>query len=191
MGAQGRYEVLGVEALRKDFIQHQQGAGVIPGKEIVHKLETVLVIQDIEVAHYIPIPYRCAAEGYGLVENGKGVAHSSISFPGNDMQRLIIYVYALLGGDGTQIAHYVRDADAAEVISLAAAQNGREYLVLLGRGKDEDGVCRRLLKGLEKSIEGLRGEHMHLIYDENGILPGLRRNLHQVHQGLDILHAIV
>ena len=63
--------------------------------------------------------------------------------------------------------------------------------MLLGRGKDEDCVCRRLLKGFEEGVEGLLGEHVDLIYDEDGILPGLRRNLHQVHQGLDILHSVV
>ena len=67
--------------------------------------------------------------------------------------RLIVYGDAFLGGDVREVAHDVGDADAVEVEGLAAGENGRKDLVFLGGGQYEDGVCGRLLEGLEEGVE--------------------------------------
>ena len=63
--------------------------------------------------------------------------------------------------------------------------------MLLGGGKNEYGVCRRLLKCLEEGVERGRGQHVYLIDDIDAVLPHLRRNLHLVHQILDVIHTVV
>ena len=83
------------------------------------------------------------------------------------------------------------NADAVEVVGLAAAEDGGEYLVLLGRGEDEDGMCGRFLQSLQEGVEGGRRQHVDLVYDVHGIPAGLGRNLHLVHEVLDVVDPVV
>ena len=53
-----------------------------------------------------------------------------------------------------QVSHDVIHTHALEVVDLTTAHDGRENLVLLCRGKDEDGVLRRFLQCFQKRIEG-------------------------------------
>ena len=52
------------------------------------------------------------------------------------------------------MVHYALNRHSVEVINLASAQDCWQNLVLLGCGKDEDGVCRRLFERLQKGVEG-------------------------------------
>lgn len=66
-----------------------------------------------------------------------------------------------------------------------------ENLVFLGRGQDEDGVVGRLLEGLQKCVEGRRREHVHLVDDEDLVLPDLRRYAHLVDEDADVVDRVV
>ncbi len=191
MGTQGRDKILGVESLGEHLVEYLERAGIVPRQKSVHKAETVLVVKHVEIVHHILGTDVRAAEGHSLVEYGQRVAHRPVSLVGYDMQRLVVDADTLLSGDVAQIAHYVRDADALEVVGLAAAEYRRDYLVLLGGGEDEYGVCWRLLKRLEEGVERGLAQHMHLIDDIDRIASHLRRYLHLVHQGLDVLHAVI
>ena len=88
-------------------------------------------------------------------------------------------------GDGVLYRHTL------EVVYLATTQDGGQYLVLLGGGKNEDDMCRRFLEGLEEGIEGGRREHVHLVDDKDLVLTHLRRDARLLHQRLDVLHRVV
>ena len=107
------------------------------------------------------------------------------------MEGLVIDIDIFLGGDSPEIADNVRDAYAVEIISLATRKDGRQNLMLLGGSQNEDGMCRRLLKSLEEGIErGLR-KHMDLVNDKHAVPSDLRRDLHLLHQCLDVIDAVV
>ena len=78
-----------------------------------------------------------------------------------------------------------------EVIHLAAAQNGRKNLMLLGGTEDEDNVGRRFLQGLEESIEGRWREHMHLVDDEDRVFARLRRDEDLLAKLADIVNRVI
>jgi len=63
--------------------------------------------------------------------------------------------------------------------------------MLLGRGKNEDHVCRRLLESLQKRVEGCCGKHVHLVDDEHLVASHLRRNACLLHERLDVLNRVV
>ena len=151
----------------------------------------MLIVQDIEVAEHLLIADLGAAESHGLVENRQGVAHGSVRLEGNDVEGLVIDGNPLLSGDVPQVADDVRDADPVEIIGLAAGEDGREDLVLLGRRQDEDGVCRRFLEGLEEGVEGLGAEHMDLVHDIDAVAADLRRDVDLVDEHLDVIDAVV
>ncbi len=88
-------------------------------------------------------------------------------------------------GDGVGHGHTL------EVVYLASAQDGRQNLVLLGGGEDEDHVRWRLLQRLKEGIEGSGAEHVYLVDDEHLVLAHLRRDAGLLHQGLDVVHTIV
>ena len=113
----------------------------------------IFVVEDVEIADHVLVMDIGAAEGHSLVENGQSVTHCSVSLLGDDVQRLVVDGDVLLGGDVAEVLHDVGYADAVEVVGLAAGQDRRKDLMLLRGGKDEDGVCRRLLQSLEESVE--------------------------------------
>ena len=189
--AQRRHEMLRVEALGQDLVKGEQRRGIVPGQESIHQAETVFIVQHTQIADHVRIVDVRPAEGDRLVEEREGVAHGPVRLVGDHVQGLVIHRDPLLAGDAAQVAHDVRHADAVEIVGLAAAQDRREDLVLLRGGEDEDGVCRRLLEGLEEGVESRLREHVHLIDDIHRIASHLRRDLHLVHQGLDVVHAVV
>ena len=157
----------------------------------IHYFEIVFVVEHIEVADYILVVHVGATESNSLVEYGQSITHRSVRLAGNHMERLVVYVDALPCGYGTEVHHYVRHADPVEIVGLAARENGRDDFVLLCCAEDENRMRRRFLKGLQEGVErGLR-KHVDLVYDVHAVLPDLRRYLNLVHQGLDVIHAVV
>ena len=131
------------------------------------------------------------AEGHGLVEDRKGIPHGTVRLDGNHMEGLLIYGNLLFGGHILEVADDIGDADPAEIVGLASGQDRREHLVLFGGRQNEDGVCGRLLEGLEEGIEGRLGEHVDLIDDVHAVLPDGRGYLYLVEEGLDIVDTVI
>ena len=151
----------------------------------------MLVVQHIQVPHHVPVLHLIAAERHGLVENGQCVAHRPVSLPRYDVQGLIIYVYPFFSGNSPEIPHDIRNAYPVEIISLAPRQDGRENLVFLGGGEDENRVGRRLLEGLEERVERSLAQHVDLVDDIDAVTSHLGRNLDLVDKCLDVIHAVV
>ena len=63
--------------------------------------------------------------------------------------------------------------------------------MLFSGGQDEDGVCRGLFQGFEEGVEGTLGQHVNLIYYVHAVLSNLRRHLHLLHEGFDVLYGVV
>ena len=185
------HEVQGVESLGQNLVQHQKSGGVVSGEEGIHQLETVFVVQDVQVADDVLVFHLRAAEGHRLVKDGEGVAHGTIGLGGYYVQGFVVNAHPFLFCDAAQVPYHVRNADPVEVIGLAAAQDGGENLVLLRSGKDENGMCRRFLQGFEEGVERRLGEHVYLVYNIYAVLAHLRRHLHLLHEGFDVLHGVV
>ena len=191
MRAQRQHEMQGVETLREDLVESQQRRRVITCDEGVHQLEGVFIVKDVEVAHHVLILDIRTAESNRLVEDGQRVTHRPIGLLGDDVQGFIVDPDAFLLSDAAQVHDDIRHRDAVEIIGLAAGQDGRDDLVLLRRGEDEDGMCRGLLKGLEESVESRGAQHVDLVDDVDAVPADLRGDLHLLQQGLDIVDAVV
>ena len=128
------------------------------------------------VAHQGLIHILSVADAH--VKDGQGVAHAALGRPGDLHQRIVGGFHALLVHGLPQASHDQPGRDTAEVVPLAAAQDGGGHLVGLGGGEDEDHVGRGLLEGLQQGVEGAGGEHVHLVDDEDLEPPVLGRVLH-------------
>ena len=191
MRAQRQHEMQGIEALGQDLVEGQQRIPIVAAKERIHQLEGVFVVQDIEVPEHIFITDLRAAESDGLVEDGQGVPHCAVRLLRNDVQGLVVDMDVLLPRDVAQVRHDVGNADAVEVVGLAAGEDRGDDLVLLRRRQDEDGVCRRFLQRLEEGVEGRGAQHVDLVDDIDAVASDLRRDLYLFQQGLDVLDAVV
>ncbi len=189
--AQREHKVQGVESLGEYLVKCQHRPGVVLAQERVHESETVLVVQHVEVVHHVLVLDVRPAERHCLVEDGERVAHRAVRLSRYDVQGLVIDIHALLGRNLPQVADYVRNGNPVEVVCLAAGEDGRDDLVLLGGGEDKHRMCRRLLQSLEERVERRLREHVHLVYDIDAVPAHLRGNLHLLQQRLDIVHAIV
>jgi hypothetical protein len=69
--------------------------------------------------------------------------------------------------------------------------NGLRHLQTFSGGEDPEDVGRRLLETLEQGVEGLAGQHMDLVNDENPVtIPG-RTELEELAKLPDIVNAAV
>ena len=143
-----------IEAFGQDFVKGEQCRRIVSLKEGIHQSETIFIVKNIEVPQNILIFHICSAESHCLVKDGQRITHRSVCLVCDHMKRFVIDGDSFAGSHHTQVLHYIIDCDPVEVICLTTRKDGRKNLVLFSGGKDEYGVCRRFLKGLEKGVEG-------------------------------------
>ena len=82
-------------------------------------------------------------------------------------------------------------AQVAKHKMLAAAHNGDGELVRLGGGKDKDHAFRRFFQRFQQRVEGVAGEHMGFVNDENLVAAFHRRVADGFAQGAGVFHTVV
>ena len=107
--------------------------------------------------------YVVAAGGPELVEQVHRIAQRAGRLAGDQPQRVVADRDAFGVGDRAQPPDDVVDRHAAEVVALAAAQDGRLERLRVGGGEDEDDVRGRLFERLEQRVGGCAGQLVHLI----------------------------
>ena len=191
MGCQSVDEMTAIEAAPNDLIEQDHDVGNLIFQCKVDDAEVVVGIEHIQVFDDLLIGDGALTERYCLVEDAQCVAHAAIGLLGNHRQCLLFILDAFLLGHVLQMGDGVLHRHAFEVVDLTTRDDGWQNLVFLRGGKDEDDVCRRLLECLQKCVEGLRGEHVHLVDDEHLVASYLRRNARLLHERLDVLHRVV
>ena len=147
-------EVAAFESLAEDFIESEHDVGDFAAEEVIDQLEVVVVVEHVEVGNGLLVGNVALAERGHLVEDAEGVAHTSVGFLGDDVEGGWLVGNAFLLGHVFEVSDDVLHGHAVEVVNLTTRQNRGQEFVLLGCGEDEDGMCRRLLKCLQKSVEG-------------------------------------
>ena len=130
-------------------------------------------------------------EAHHLIEDREGITHTTIRLLGDHVECLWLRLDPLARGDIGQVFHHVSNADAIEIINLTAGKDGREHLMLLRRGQDEERMMGRLLQCLQESIESRCRQHVHLINDEYLVLADGRRDAYLIDQRTNIIHRVV
>ena len=98
-----------------------------------------------------------------LVEQVDRVAQGAGRFAGDQAEGVVADRDRLGVGDGAQASDDVVNGDAAEVVALAAAEDGGFERFGVGGGEDEDDMRGRLFEGLEQGVGGGAGELMDLV----------------------------
>ena len=98
---------------------------------------------------------------------------------------------ALGGADRLEVRAHHRRRDQPERVVVGARADGREHLVRLGGGEDEDQEVRRLLDELEQRVEALRGHHVRLVDDVDLVPVADRREERAFAQVAGVVDAAV
>ncbi len=175
----------------EDAVEAHHGGGDVAAQKLVGSAEVLVAVKHVEVLNDLFVGDVALGEARHLVEDGKRVAHAAVGFLRNHVQCLRLVLYPLFFRHAAEVGDDVRHGDAREVVYLAAAQDGGQYLVFLRRGEYEDGVRGRLFERLEESVEGRLRKHVHLVDDEDFVPPYLRGYLHLVYQVADVLDGVV
>ncbi len=125
--------------------------------------------------------------GEDLVEQAQAVAHRAFRLPDDQGQRRRFEGHPLGIGQGGEVLAQFRGTDPLQFIALATGQDGNRDLVQLGGGEHEIDVGRRLLQGLQQGVEGLGGEHVHLVDDDD---LEARRGRHELELVLEVAHLL-
>ena len=105
----------------------------------------------------------------------------------HDCQRLVVVIETLLLAHVCQAMLNILVADAMEIETLAAREDGLQNLLRVGGAQHKDHVCRRLLERLEQRVERRRREHVDLVDDIDLVLAAHRGKV----DGVDDLLAHV
>ena len=191
MARQSADDVATVEASGDDVVeQHHHFSSLVLHTQ-VYDAEIIVRVEYVEVFNHLGVSDVALTEARCLVEHREGVSHSAVSLFGYHVESLLLIFYPLLLSHHLQMVHDARHRHALEVVNLAARQDGGQNLVLLRCSEDEDDVCRRFFESLQKGIESLCGEHVHLVDDEHLVASHLGRDAGLVHQRLDVFHRVV
>ena len=135
-----------VEALVDDRVEQYHNVAHLIFYREVYDAEVVLRVEHVEILDDLLVGDVALTERGSLIEDGEGVAHTTVGLLGNDGECLFLVGDALLVGHVLQVVDGVADGHPLEVVDLASREDGGQDLVLLGGGEDEDDVSGRLLK---------------------------------------------
>ena len=191
MACQARNEVGSIKAFCQHAIQEQHHLRHLVFQCVVYDIEIVVGIEHVEIFDNLLIGDIALTEACCLVEDGESIAHTSVCLFGYQRQCLFFI------GDAFFFSHHLQVVDGAlhghtlEVVDLATREDGWQYLVFLGSGKDKDDMSWWFLKSFEERIECRLREHVDLVDDKHLVFTHLWWNASLIHEGFDLLHAIV
>ena len=184
-------EVSAVKSLVDDVVEQHHDVCHLVVKAQVDDVEIVVGIQHVEVFNHLIICDVALAEAGSLVKHRQGISHAAVGLFGNHVECLLFIPNALFLCHHLEVVDDVGHGHALKVVNLTSGDDGGQNLVLLGGGQDKDHMCRRLFERFQKSVEGLCGEHVHLVDDEHLVFAHLRRYACLFHQCLDVFHRVV
>ena len=185
------YHVAAIETAAQNAVECYHHLGYLVLQSQVYQTEIVVAVEHVQVLDHLLVSDVAHAEAGSLVEDREGIAHTSVSLFGYHGERLFFILYAFLLSHHLQVVDGIGYRHSLKVVNLASAQDGRQNLMLLGSGEDEDDMLRWLFQRLEKGVEGCCREHVDLIDDKHFILAHLRRNAGLLHQNLNLVNTVV
>ena len=152
-------------------------------------VEIALVGKSCRCAHHLVI--HAVADGDTAVEQRECVSECAVGHRGDQHGSTFIQRDILLTGNIEQTVGDIARRDPMEIKPLATRLDGEHDLVDLGGRKNKNDMRGRLFQDLEQCVEGLRGEHVHLVDDVNLVAALVGRALHLVDNVTDIFNFTV
>ena len=183
-----------IRTLRQKFAyQHGDARGIMGGQSRKQTIHDFLPGKPKDLARHAggKSLARSTAQRQYLTEQAHGVAHGTGGAPGNKTGGLLFKGAAFTVKDMADMRFQRGFGYLAEHEMLAPAHDGHRELMLFRCGEYESHSRRRLFQRLEQSVEGLLGEHMRFVDDENLIAAFERSIAHGIAQTAYIVDSSV
>ena len=125
------------------------------------------------------------------IENAQGIPHAALSCAGDHHQCPVGNNGSALVGCFLQPSGNFRCGQAAEIKTLAAAQNGLGKLLRLSSGQDEYHMGRWLFQCFQKRVECGGRQHMDFVHNIYFIPAELGRIFDRITQVAHFIHTVV
>ena len=129
-------------------------------------IEPVQSEQAQQRPHFIRLE-RGAAAGNSLIERRQRIAHAALTDLRQNGESVGVGNNAFLLTDPAHARHQLGEIHAAERELLAAGGDGRRDLMGFRGAEDKDGPFGRLFQRFQQRVEGLVGDLMRFVDDEN------------------------
>ena len=120
MRIESTHEMTSFESFRKNIVQREHDFRNIACEEEIDQLEIIFIVEHIEVGDGLLISDITLAERCYLVEDGQGIAHTTIRFLRNHVEGSRFVGDAFLLCYFLQMPHDVLHRHPTEIIDLAA-----------------------------------------------------------------------
>ena len=168
----------------------QRRSSVFLENRLTHRRNGLARSEPEDVEH-IGFLNLIATKRYELIEHRLRITHAAVSPFGNRPCRRLIQGNAFLLGNVRQMLGNRFRRNRSQIETLTTRKNGRQNLVHLCGRKDEFHMRRRLFQGLQQGIEGLIGQHVHLVDVVNFEFPLHRRVVDGVAQRTHFVDTVV
>ena len=126
-----------------------------------------------------------------LIQKAHRITHGAVPHTGNILNSLFFNGNMLFFHNMSQSIRNDVRGNPSKIIALTAGKNGYRQGIWLRSSQDENGIFRRLLQSLQKSVVGRLCKHMYLVDDIDLIAHTHRRILHLFPNQTNIIHLIV
>ena len=191
MGDEVGHQLHHLLARRHLVVEQGERFGRLAAQNFLGETRDRLFARETKDVEHVALRDRFAAKRDELIEHRLRIAQAAIRAARDRVSRRRLQLHLLLPGDELQMLRDQIRGNPMQIETLATAQNGRQHLLRLGRGKDELHVLGRLFERLEQRIEGLRGEHVHFVDHVDFVFPLDRRITNVVAQLAHLLDAVV
>ena len=109
-----------VESLVEYIIQEHHDFTHLVFQSKADDIEVIVCIQHIQVFYHLLVGDVSLRETRCLIEDGEGIAHTTVGLFGDDGQCLLFILYVFLFRHVFKVTDDVRNSHALEIVDLAA-----------------------------------------------------------------------
>ena len=132
-----------------------------------------------------------ARKGKDLIQHRLGIAHAPLSEQRHFFEEPFTGLGILQLTDLLQATADIRLGDGREIATLAATEHCRQNPLGLGSRENEFHMGRGLFQRLQQRIEGIPGEHVDLVEDEDPVTPLGRSILNMLNQTANVVDSAI
>jgi len=180
-----------VAASHHQLVYQIQGGGSIAPDQGIGELQQGIVFGQAGQGQDIVPRNGSLAAHAGLVQETDRIPQRAVGKSRDRLQSAGINGDPVGCGDFAQPGGDAFDRNTAEIITLAAGQDGRRDAVRLGGRQNEYGVGRWLLERFEQGIESPGGQHMDFVDDVNLVRGFGRHEIDFIGDPADIVDTVI